>query len=471
MADQITISSLNARGLGNKQKRRDVFDWLKKKSHSIYCIQDFHCTDSNKKLIEAEWGYTCIFSAYRSDSRGTAIMFNNNFEFTIHKSSSDPEGNFTAIDVELNKRRYTIITLYGPNTDKPDFYEGIKNVITGYENSSIIICGNWNLVQNFNIDTSGYRRENNIKAKGKVMELKEEYELVDPWRSNYPNLRRYTWRQKTPVKQSRLDFFLVSQDIYTETLKVDINPGYRTDHSLISLTLGSNISTRGKGFWKFNLSLLKDKKYAEMVKNCIKKVETQYRTPQSTDEDKQYTIDDQLIFEMIKLEIRGQTIKYCSELKRKRTEKENQLENQISNLEIVIQETPLQEKLEELEEKRITLEKIREDRVKALMISSKARWVEHGEKPTRYFCSLLKRNYVNKTITRLTVDNGDITDPKEILQEEAKYYEKLYSSKLDHASAVVAEEEFLKGENVKKLCDEDKESCESPLKRMKYYRV
>lgn len=47
-------------------------------------------------------------------------------------------------------------------------------------------------------------------------------------------------------------------------------------------------------------------------------MEAQYKTPHSTcTDDEQLTIDNQLMFEMIKLEIRGQTIKYCSELKRK----------------------------------------------------------------------------------------------------------------------------------------------------------
>lgn len=147
-----------------------------------------------------------------------------------------------------------------------------------------------------------------------MVEIKGEFELVDPWRSNYPQLRRYTWRQKTPIKQSRLDFFLVSPDIFTETQKVDITTGYRTDHSLINLTIGSNINTRGKGFWKFNTSLLKDPTYVDIVKTCISDVITQYnqRNQLATDENVKLTIDDQLFFDVLKMEIRGRTIKYCS---------------------------------------------------------------------------------------------------------------------------------------------------------------
>ena len=41
---KITISSLNVRGLVNSKKRREIFQWLKKKNVSIYTLQEAHCT-------------------------------------------------------------------------------------------------------------------------------------------------------------------------------------------------------------------------------------------------------------------------------------------------------------------------------------------------------------------------------------------------------------------------------------------
>ena len=47
-------------------------------------------------------------------------------------------------------------------------------------------------------------------------------------------------------------------------------PGYRTDHSgiLLDIILDYNIE-RGKGYWKFNNTLLKDNNYIKMVKETI----------------------------------------------------------------------------------------------------------------------------------------------------------------------------------------------------------
>lgn len=45
--------------------------------------------------------------------------------------------------------------------------------------------------------------------------------------------------------------------------------GYRTDHSLLFLELQIDDLKKGKGFWRFNNSLLKDYDYVLQKKNII----------------------------------------------------------------------------------------------------------------------------------------------------------------------------------------------------------
>ena len=47
---------MNARGLGQAEKRQDVLSWLKSKRFSVYCIVDFHCKLSFYKQYVKEWG-------------------------------------------------------------------------------------------------------------------------------------------------------------------------------------------------------------------------------------------------------------------------------------------------------------------------------------------------------------------------------------------------------------------------------
>lgn len=67
-----------------------------------------------------------------------------------------------------------------------------------------------------------------------------------------------------------------------------------------------------------------------------------------------------------------------------------------------------------------------EKRGKEAMFRSKARWIEKGEKPTRYFFNLEKRNFEKKAITQLKLVNGEIvSDMKQLNKEIESFYSDL----------------------------------------------
>ena len=75
------------------------------------------------------------------------------------------------------------------------------------------------------------------------------------------------------------------------------------------------------------------------------------------------------------------------------------------------------------------LEVIYEHKGPAAIFKSKCRWIEQGERPTKYFFNLEKRNYNKKVIAEIETENGEyITDENQILSEIETYYHNLYSS-------------------------------------------
>ena len=69
---------------------------------------------------------------------------------------------------------------------------------------------------------------------------------------------------------------------------------------------------------------------------------------------------------------------------------------------------------------------------KEAMFRSKVKWVEQGEKPTKYFFNLEKRNYEKKKIiTQLKISDGEIiSDIKQINKEIEEYYKSFLTSKV-----------------------------------------
>ena len=82
---------------------------------------------------------------------------------------------------------------------------------------------------------------------------------------------RFTWRQKTPIIQRRLDYWLVNDSLQDDIVSVDIIPSIKSDHSAITLSInGIDDSKRGPSFWKFNCSLVNDNNYCDLLDTNIK---------------------------------------------------------------------------------------------------------------------------------------------------------------------------------------------------------
>jgi len=125
---------------------------------------------------------------------------------------------------------------------------------------------------------------------------------------------------------ARLNFFLISEFFLNFSCEEKILPGYRTDHSLIELSLDFNEKeAKGGTFWKFNNTLLYNVDYVKEVKNLFKEIKLKYAAlPYNRDkisdidnEIFETTINPQLFLEMILLETRGLSIAFSSALKKK----------------------------------------------------------------------------------------------------------------------------------------------------------
>ena len=474
MDNNIKIVSLNCRGLRDLNKRKDVLNNLRDLKANIYCLQDTHFTEADTDTVRVQWGYECIISGNRTDARGVAMLFNSNFEYRISEQKIDKDGNYIIVGIELEKKlKVVVVTIYGTNRDDPGFYQAISEHVSNMEFDQVIMCADWNLVQDYDLDRCNYVQRNNPSAQKTVLNMKQTLGLVDPWRVYNPQLRRYTWSRKTPVKKARLDFFLITEELMTIVDKVDILPGYRTDHALVVLELRMSNFQKGKGFWKFNNSLLKDSEYVQKVKDCIQKVKEEYAVPiyrQDALHDVkadliQFTIDDQLFLETLLLKIRGLTIQYAAAKKRFKGEKKRALERKLKLCQELADEMHGHNRVinELMENLNTELEEFRAEYMRGLLVRSKAKWMEDGEKPSKYFCALEKRNYINKNITKLIDGTGsNIVDQADILQEVKSFYVNLYSSKEDSLIDVDLLD-LLSDIDVKKLKECEREELSKPL--------
>ena len=141
------------------------------------------------------------------------------------------------------------------------------------------------------------------------------------------------------------------------------------------------------------------------------------------------------------MEIRAASINYAKAKKSHSRQKEYILEKDISEIEKELDQQHLSEADKEslhvaLKIKRQEMEEIIRYKTAGAILRSKIRWYNEGERNTKYFHSLEKRNFNCKTIRNLKTENNvRISKDAEILQGAKTFYESLYSSRIDLSSS------------------------------------
>ena len=187
-----------------------------------------------------------------------------------------------------------------------------------------ICTGDWNLIFDASMDSFGEKAVLKRKTIFQIKTIMSNFELVDIWRVRNPTLRQFTWRRKTPLQMSRLDFFFISNDLQFGVKSCENLCPLSSDHSPVKLKLQTDSADyRGRGYWKFNCSLLENNQYVSDMENKISELISTFK-----DSD-----DPRVNWEYLKFKMREFSRNTGMHLSKSRKEAGEKLEAKVKNFE------------------------------------------------------------------------------------------------------------------------------------------
>ena len=283
-----------------------------------------------------------------------------------------------------------------------------------------ILGGDFNVEQNVAMD-----RNSNMTSHKKCQEyltkLIEEEEMVDIWHVQNPNKKYYTYMHAGQrLNWLRIDYFLISQSLQMQCVDSNIIAAGNTDHSAIEITISTSETKRGPGIWHFNNGLLQDSVFIEQLKLHVNDIKRKFSHLNAME-----------LWELLKFEI----AQFCREISE---DKARKLKEDRFNLYVKLSDMQ-EELLKDSEIDRALLHNIsllKKDidcyetvDAKRSAFRCQREWISKGERMSKYYFNLEKRNYMSKTMYIVKKSDGSLTkDYREILNLQFKFYDNLYTS-------------------------------------------
>ncbi|GFR74734.1 reverse transcriptase [Elysia marginata] len=102
------------------------------------------------------------------------------------------------------------------------------------------------------------------------------------------------------------------------------------------------------------------------------------------------------------------------------------------------------------------------DKTRGAQIWSRVKWIEEGEKCSKFFLSLEKSGSSGSIIHSITKENGvEVTSEREVLREIRKNYETLYKENTDQKEIIQRCKNFTQNLNIPQLNEDQKDATEA----------
>ena len=189
--------------------------------------------------------YRLISNSHKS-KRGVGILLKNSLPFSVLSEFRDQADNILGLRLDLQGKIFSVCAIYGPNSADPGFFDDLNACRLQMDTDNTIFGGDWNftvccLNDESNLDIINMRTPPNHRHSVLLREFCENFGFSDPFRTKYPLRTEFTYQPSATAKvnRSRIDFFVVSNNLIDQIKKCSISPNLQNkmfDHKAVHLS-------------------------------------------------------------------------------------------------------------------------------------------------------------------------------------------------------------------------------------------
>lgn len=433
---KLSIVTLNVNGIRDKVKLRNVLNWVKLFCFDVIMLQETFLMTHDFDYIRYFWGGEAFFSPSASThSCGTAILFSPKLNCKFSRIVHDDGGRFVSVLCEFNNTGFIrFCSIYAPCNPRSriKFFQDLSTLC--YNRVPLVLGGDFNCIST-DLDRSGSTPYSNCFAGSvELRRFIDSYGLVDSWSRVNPTVPGHTWLHPGRQLSSRLDRVFVPKEFSIASCEVLNCP--LSDHDAVKtcVNLPPTLCSlrKGKGFWKFNCSLLDDSQFKEDLRHYY----MLWRTLKPGFKSVGRWWDN------IKQKVKGLSIKHGI---RRAREKRARLFD-------------LQSRCLATDYDGVT--DILAEEGRGAMVRSRELVLEEGEQPSSYFYRKERAQGESKVIRSIRNNEGRVVEGDSVVGVFTDFYSTLYSKEVNTDCAI--QDVFLECIQNKLSCS-DRATLEGPF--------
>lgn len=447
------FASWNVKGLNHPVKRSKVLSHLKSLSADVIFLQETHLKPESKDKLRCRWIGSVYQSNFSVKARGVAILIRKGVPFKLKTLKADKEGRYIILSGEIFSFHITLVNVYAPNYDDPDFYKKVFALIDNMSQTNLIIGGDFNCVLDGYLDRSSSKRAPQSNSRNFLNVFINNSNLVDIWRLSHPTERDYTFHSHVHNVYTRIDYFLVDNKLISNVMNSKIHDILISDHAPVTLELVFSNLTSSRPVWRMDSRLVNDPKFEEYMRTQLEIFFENNDTPE---------VSSGLLWETLKAFIRGCVISYQGSKNKLYKAKLLDLGKQIHLLDNQNAQNPSLESHKKILQLRYEYNKIVSDKLSKSFIFIKQKYFEFGEKPHKVLARQLRKLENDKTIHKIKTKSGtQLTSSRDISNCFKEYYSTLYSSEPSTDFQIM--ETFLNNCNLPSLTEDERDSLNKDI--------